>query len=138
MLPITLTIAAAATLINLWLATRVGRLRQAKRILIGDGGDLAMRARMRAHANFVEYTPFFLILLGLIEMARGSQAWLWIASILYVLARIAHAFGMDRQSPSPLRMGGIAVTWFVLIALAGYALVISYGAASVVTTAAPA
>lgn len=127
-LPITLTIAAAATLINIWLATRVGRLRRARRIMIGDGDDPAMLARMRAHANFVEYTPFFLILLGLIEMARGSQTWLWIASIAYVAGRIAHAFGMDRPPPSPLRVGGIAVTWIVLIALAGYALAISYGA----------
>jgi uncharacterized membrane protein YecN with MAPEG domain len=81
---------------------------------------------MRAHANFAEYTPFVLILLGLIELAQGSRTWLWLVAILYILARIAHAFGMDRPAPNPLRAGGAAVTMLVLIGLAGYALAIPY------------
>ena len=81
---------------------------------------------MRAHANFVEYTPFFLILLALIELARGPQQWLWAVSILYILGRLAHAFGMDRKAPNPLRVGGMVVTWAVLLGLAAYALTIPY------------
>lgn len=136
MLPITLTIAAAAALINLWLAFRAERLRMSRRIMLGDGGDEGMRARMRAQANFVEYTPFFLILLGLIEMAKGSRTWLWGVSIAYVLARIVHAFGMDSATPSKLRAGGILVTWAVLLGLALYALTIPYAAGVVTTTVA--
>lgn len=126
LLPITLTIAAAATLLNLWLAMRVGRARHASKVSIGDGGDPVLTARMRAQANFVEYTPFFLILLGLIELARGSATWLWGVAIVYIVARILHAFGMDRPSPSPLRMIGILVTFLVLLGLAGYAIAIPY------------
>jgi len=127
-LPITLTIAGAATILNLWLAMRVGQIRMPARVSLGDGGNPALLGRMRAQANYVEYTPFFLILLGLIEYARGPQTWLWIAAITYLLARIAHAFGMDRPSPNPLRGGGIGVTFLVLIGLAGYALYIPYAA----------
>lgn len=126
MLPITLTIAAACALLTLWLSVRIGRVRMAKKIDIGDGGDRALIARMRAQANFTEYTPFFLILLGLCEMARGAKPWLWAVGIAYVLARILHAFGMDRPSPNPLRMAGILVTMLALAALAVYALVIVY------------
>ena len=54
---------------------------------------------MRAQANFIEYTPFVLILIGLIELAEGSQLWLWIVGVVYILARIAHGFGMDRPRP---------------------------------------
>jgi uncharacterized membrane protein YecN with MAPEG domain len=57
-LPITLSAAGAAALINLWLAIRVGRVRTSEKVLMGDGGNEGVIAAMRAHANFVEYTPF--------------------------------------------------------------------------------
>jgi uncharacterized membrane protein YecN with MAPEG domain len=125
-LSITLTITAAAALLNIWLAIRVGRLRVGKRISIGHAGDPLVETRMRAQANYVEYTPFVLILLGLIELAKGSQTWLWLVAIAYILARIAHAFGMERPAPNPLRAGGILVTMLVLIGLSAYALSIPY------------
>lgn len=125
-LPITLTIAAAAALLNIWLALRIGRLRMSKKVSIGHGGDALLETRMRAQANFGEYTPFVLILLALIELAKGSQTWLWLVAIAYILARIAHAFGMERPVPNPLRAGGAMVTMLVLLGLAGYALSIPY------------
>jgi hypothetical protein len=123
-LPITLTIAAAAALLNIWIARRVGQVRIAHKISVGDAGNEVLIARMRAHSNFVEYTPFVLILLALIEMARGSEPWLWGVGIIYILARIAHAFGMERTRPDPLRlrMIGVVVTLFVLLGLALYAI----------------
>jgi uncharacterized membrane protein YecN with MAPEG domain len=125
-LPITLTIAAAAALISLWLGARVSQLRIRHKVSIGDAGDERVACRMRAHANFAEYTPLFLILLGLIELARGSQPWLWGVAIIYILARLAHPFGMDRPAPNPLRMGGTMATWAILLGLAIYALTIPY------------
>ena len=125
-LPITLTIAGAAVLINVWLGARVSQLRIRHKVSLGDAGNEAVACRMRAHANFVEYAPLFLILLALIELARGSPAWLWGVGILFVLARLAHPFGMDRPAPNPLRAGGTMVTWTVLIGLAAYALTIPY------------
>ena len=125
-LPITLTIAAAAALLNIWLALRIGRLRMSKKVSIGHGGDALLETRMRAQANFGENTPFVLILLALIELAKGSQTWLWLVAIAYMLARIAHAFGMERPAPNPLRAGGAMVTMLVLLGLAGYALSIPY------------
>jgi uncharacterized protein len=125
-LPITLTIAAAAALINLWLATRVSQLRIRDKVSIGEGGNARLATRMRAHANFVEYTPFFLILLALVELSQGSKTWLWAVGIVYILARLAHPFGMDRPAPNKLRVVAIVVTWAVLLGLAVYALAIPY------------
>jgi uncharacterized membrane protein YecN with MAPEG domain len=83
---------------------------------------------MRAQANFIEYTPFVLILIGLIELAVGSRLWLWIVGVVYVLARIAHGFGMDRPHPDPLRlrMIGTIATLLILLGLAVYAIVLPY------------
>ncbi|MCA1749818.1 MAG: MAPEG family protein [Parasphingopyxis sp.] len=123
-LEITLVIAAAAALLNLWLATRVGRMRTAHKISVGDGGNEFVIRRMRAHANYTEYTPFFLILLALVELAWGSNPWLWGAAIIFILGRIAHAFGMDGNEK--LRATGTVTTLLVLLGLAIYALVIAY------------
>ena len=125
-LPITLTIAGAAALLNIWIATRVGRVRMAQRVSIGDGGHEPLAARMRAHSNFVEYTPFFLILLALIEMAHGSKLWLWGVAIAFILARIAHVFGMDGKPGNRLRTIGILSTALILIGLAAYAISLPY------------
>lgn len=127
-LPITLTIAGAAALLNIWLARRVGQMRLTHKVSIGDGGNAALIARMRAQANFIEYTPFVLILIGLIELAEGSKLWLWIVGVVYILARIAHGFGMDRPSGDRLRLRtiGIIVTALILFGLALYAIALPY------------
>lgn len=123
-LEITLVIAAAAALLNLWLGARVGRVRGTHKISVGDGGNELLLRRMRAQANYVEYTPFFLILLALIELARGSSIWLWAVAIVFILGRIAHAFGMDNDSK--LRNVGIWTTLLVMVGLAGFALYVAY------------
>jgi uncharacterized membrane protein YecN with MAPEG domain len=126
MLPITLTIAGAAAILNFWLAVRTARARASAKVLIGDGGDPLLIARMRAHANYVEYTPFVLILLGLIELSGASATWLWVAGILYILARIAHPFGLERGTANWMRGIGIGITFLILLGLAGYALWLPY------------
>ena len=127
LLPVTLTIAGACAVLNLWLAARVvpGRFRG---VAIGDGGDPGIAATMRAHANFAEYAPIVLILLGAIELAGGAFWWLWSAGAVFVVGRIAHALGMTRPAPNALRAGGILSTWLVTLLLAGWALSLAYAA----------
>ncbi|MDR6852591.1 putative membrane protein YecN with MAPEG domain [Sphingomonas sp. BE123] len=123
-LPVTLAAAAACALLNAWLTYRVGQVRRAEKILVGDGGSTRLTARMRAQLNFVEHAPFVLILLGLIELAVGTETWLWVAAALFVAGRILHAFGMDGWMPG--RAIGIVVTLLVTVGLAGYAAAIPY------------
>jgi len=94
-LPIALVTAGVAALINIWLAYRIGQIRTAEKISVGDGGNLRLIARMRAQLNFAEYTPIVLILIALIEFAHGSPLWLWIVAMLFIFGRLLHPFGMD-------------------------------------------
>lgn len=122
MLPVTLVFAGAAALINLWLAFRIVAIRQQAKVLHGDGNNPLLLSRMRAQANFVEYAPFVLILLALVELAGGSKSWLWGIGAIFTLARLAHMLGMDAQKPGPFRAAGALVTWAVLLALAVWAI----------------
>ena len=127
-LPITLTIAGAAALLHDWLSLRVSRLRRPLKIGVGDGGNEVLARRMRAHGNFAENVPLMLVLLGFVELATGGNLFLWGAAILFILARIAHAFGMDRPGANPLRVGGISLSWLILLGLGIYAILLAYQA----------
>lgn len=132
---ITLVTAGAAALLNLWLALRTGAVRMKARVDIGDGGNDALIRRMRAHANFVEYAPFVVILIGLIELTTGTSLWLWGVSVLFIMARIAHAIGMDGIRVA--RASGFVVTFALLLGLGGYAVLLPFLTAPAKTTEAP-
>lgn len=123
-LPIALVTAGAAALLNFWLGLRVSRLRISEKIMVGDGGNARLLARMRAQLNFAEYAPLVLILIALVELARGTQAWLWGVALLFIVGRVLHAFGMDGWKPG--RMIGIAFTMLTMLGLATYAVFLGY------------
>ncbi len=126
-LPVSLTSCAAAALIAMWLMLRVSKLRIDCKILHGDGGNEALIRRMRAQSNFVENTPFVLLLIAGIELAGHGGHWLSIVAGIYLLARVAHAIGMDSSEGNKLRSGGVAITMFTLLGLAIYAVLIAAG-----------
>ena len=130
-LPITLTIAGAAAILHIWLMARVVRARAAIKVSVGDGGNESVMRRMRAHANYAENMPLFLILLGLLELAGGNKWVLWGAGIGFILARIAHGFGMDRASLGRWRSVGMTLNALLLVVLAGYAVLIAYQAPAI-------
>ena len=118
-LPVAMAATGAAAVINFWLGMRVGRVRIAEKISIGDGGNTRLVARMRAQANFVEYTPIVLILIALVELAGGTHLWLWGLAAAYIVARVLHAFGMDGWQIG--RSIGTMVTMLTMLGLGIYA-----------------
>ncbi|MCW1427965.1 MAPEG family protein [Novosphingobium sp. JCM 18896] len=127
LLQTTLCLAAAAAVINLWLGIRISRVRMSAKILHGDGGNEALMRRMRAQANFIENVPLALILIGAIELSTKGGKWLAVVGGLFMLARLAHALGMDSTRPNPLRAGGTLVTMLTLLGLAVVAILIALG-----------
>jgi uncharacterized protein len=127
---ISLFFGAAALLFNLWLGIRCGQVRTSAKISHGDGGNPLLQRRMRAHLNFAEYTPTILFLFLALELAGTSALFLQGIAIVYIVARICHALGMDPDE-SKLRMLGIMATMLVGIALAGHAVYTGYHLLSV-------
>ena len=123
----TLSAAAAAALINIWHMVRCGQTRTAEKILIGDGGNLNLIRRMRAHSNFIESTPFVLILIAVIELAGKGGQWLASVSAVYMIMRVAHAIGLDRDGANPYRFAGTLVTMLTQLGLGVVAVLIMLG-----------
>ncbi len=95
LLPTTLCLAAAAALVNFWLGMRCGKVRSSEKISVGDGGSDLLLRRMRAQANFIEQTPLTVVLFALVELAGKGGQWLAPTAAVFVIGRIAHAYGMD-------------------------------------------
>jgi len=124
-LPLTLTMAAAAGLINLWLAIRIGQVRTSQKVSVGDGGNEFVIRRMRAQANFVEYTPFMLVLIGALECSGYAATWLWVVGVVYMIGRLAHGLGMDGGAFGIGRMIGTLTSMLTLLGLSGYAIYVA-------------
>jgi uncharacterized membrane protein YecN with MAPEG domain len=126
-LPVTLAAAAAAAVLNIWLGLRIGSLRTALKISVGDGGSEALQRRMRAQLNYVENTAFVLALIAAIELAGKDSWWLSLVAAAYFLGRVAHGFGMDGGSAQVGRMIGTIVTMLVQLGLAVVAVLVVMG-----------
>jgi hypothetical protein len=124
MLPVTLAAAAAAAVLNIWLGIRIGALRTALKISVGDGGSEALQRRMRAQLNYVENTAFVVLLIAAIELAGKGSGWLAYVAAAYFLGRVAHGFGMDGGKAQIGRMIGTIVTMLVQLGLAVVAVLV--------------
>lgn len=115
--PVTLASTVASTLLNLWLGGRIAALRTEFRVSVGDGGQEPLLRRMRAQANFIENAPFVLILLGGLELSGANRAGLTAIAVIFIVARILHAIGMDGSEKQRFRMFGMIGSSLATLAL---------------------
>lgn len=123
---VTALYAGLLTFLFLALSFRVIGVRRGQRVEIGDGGDKELLRRMRVHANFAEYTPLALVLLGLAESLKAPIWALHLAGVALLVGRIIHAYGLS-QTPHimQLRVGGMVLTFTALMVLAIACLMLS-------------
>jgi uncharacterized membrane protein YecN with MAPEG domain len=120
--PITALYAALQGLLLIALEIPVGRLRAQTNVSIYDGGNPALAAAIRRHANWTEHVPFVLLLMALLELNGASGALLNFLGLGLLASRIAHPFGLDpAQMRRPLRgvgaLGTLLVSVVAIIAL---------------------
>ena len=118
-MPITAIYAGLLTVLLLVLSARVIGVRRAAKVEIGtatrEGEDRQLLRRVRVHANFVEYAPMALILIGLLESLKAPVLLLHALGATLIVARTLHAYGLS-QTPHilPLRLAGMVLTFAVL------------------------
>ncbi len=114
---ITLLYGALLALLLLLLSFNVVRLRRRHRVGIGSGGHQPLELAIRAQANFCEYVPLALLLLGLLELSAALPAWaLHLLGASLLLGRILHGLiGLNRDGgTSAGRFVGTLLTWLTL------------------------
>lgn len=123
MLPVTALYAALLLAVYLTLSALVGRQRGRAEVSILHGDDMDLAVAIRRHGNFVEYVPFALVLMALIEANGVSALFLHIVGVLLLVCRIAHPFGLQHdKGATPLRAIGAGGTLLLLLALGAMAL----------------
>lgn len=115
-MPITTLYAALLAPLLVLLAVRVIRQRRTARVGIGHGDDAELLRRMRVHANFTEYVPLALILIGLAESLKTTPLLLHALGLALLAGRLVHAFGVSQTKENlSLRVTGMSLTFAVLI-----------------------
>ena len=126
---ITLFYAGSLSVLALFLGFKTGQKRFSKdaNITIGVGDNFELLQITRAHGNLIENAVFFLILSALLEIVGEIPVLaLYILGDVFLLSRIAHAYGITRPgAESIFRMLGATGTFLVLVTQSIWALKIS-------------
>ncbi|APZ97628.1 hypothetical protein BWQ93_03350 [Sphingopyxis sp. QXT-31] len=117
-LPVTSLLAAAFAVALVTLSFPISLRRLKVGDMVGDSADDALRRRIRAQGNFIEYVPLGLMTLALAE-AQAAPLWLVLTiATMLVLGRALHVVGMLTAS-GPVRGFGMIFTYLALLCAAG-------------------
>ena len=120
-LPLTSIFGSLFTLFYLFLSFRIGYFRGSpvmKLIFKMDEEipETKLQRNVRAHGNFSEYVPIFLVLLLIIEtLGQSSFDYLLIICLIFSYGRLAHAICFAFYDSNPfLRISGMLCTYLSL------------------------
>ena len=124
-LPLTSTFASLFTLFYLFLSFRIGYFRGSpvmKLIFKMDEEVPASKLdrNIRAHGNFSEYVPIFLVLLMILEISENASfSYLLLICLIFAYGRLAHGICFAFYEFNPfLRISGMLCTYLALIVFA--------------------
>ena len=113
-------------LILIALTINVSRVRMRHQVSLGDGGNKALEAAIRAHMNGVEQVPMFALMVLALTYLKAGPMVLATLVIAFSLSRLFHAYGMVIPSFTARRIGagvtyltqlGAAVALIAMIAV---------------------
>ena len=101
------------------LSYRVILLRGGHGVSLGDGGNPQLLRRIRGQANFAEYVPFILLMMGMLELSHFSTYLLHALGIALLAARLLHGYALSFTEKFKFgRFWGTALT-FTLLGVCG-------------------
>jgi uncharacterized protein len=106
--------AGLLALFFLVLSGRIVQFRQ-RGIPLGDGGDPKMMRLIRGHANFAEYVPLILLMMGFLEVGHTSIYVLHALGIALLVSRLLHGYALSFTDRFRFgRIWGAGLTFAVL------------------------
>ena len=87
---------------------------------LGDGGNPMLLRRIRGHANFAEYVPLILVLMGFLELS-GLPGWvLHVLGATLLAGRLLHGYALSFTQHFLFgRTAGIFLTFVSLLVAGG-------------------
>jgi uncharacterized membrane protein YecN with MAPEG domain len=120
-MPITAFYASLLAFLFLLLSVRVIVQRREARVEIGYGESKELLRRARVHANFAEYVPIALLLIGLAESLKAPSVALHALGLALLAGRCMHAYALSK-TPHVLRLRVLAM-WVTIATIALTALI---------------
>lgn len=118
MLIVTSIIASVLTIIFINLSFSVISLRRKNKVGLGTGGYLDLERAIRAQGNFVEYVPFGIILIAILELNGAPWRLVLVPGVALIIGRLIHAKGIRTPPPDfSKRVLGMMFTFGTLISL---------------------
>ncbi len=100
-------------------------------VSLGDGGKAEMTRRIRGHANFAEYVPMVLVLLGVSELSAAPGWLLHAVGLSLLVGRLLHGYALSFTAHfMPGRLLGMILTFSALLLAGGYCA--GYGVAKLI------
>ena len=96
------------------LSANTALTRRKSGLAVGEGDNETLLRAVRAHGNFVEYTPMFLISLFLIDHVSKNCEYILVIGSGVVVGRISHATSMFLKK-GILRITGMCLTFTPLL-----------------------
>ena len=119
---------ACLMLIQVALMFSVIKSRGDLNIFIGHGDNAMLERKIRAHGNFIENVPTFLIGLLLLELMIGSGLLVLVLGAVVVVARLSHAIAlMANSGVTAGRLIGTLGTVIPTVVTAGYLILLAVG-----------
>ena len=100
----------------MWLSLRVTVYCRGNKISMGHNSNDSLLKRMRAQGNFIEYAPFGVILLALVEFSGAPALAVHLLGLLLLIGRALHTWGFS--APFPVMNGpvfGIILTLTIIL-----------------------
>jgi len=130
MLQITAIYASLLAFIFVRLSTNVIKLRRQYKISLGHKNHKDLEQAIRAHANFIEYVPFGLILLSCLEVNKIHPVIVFSLGGLLFIGRFLHAKSFTAPGiDQPKRIQGMKCTFWsmrLMAAMLIFSLLVSF------------
>jgi len=97
-------------------------IRRKSGLAVGEGDNETLLRAVRAHGNFTEFTPMFLISLIVVDQLSKNCDYVGILGLLFIIGRIFHALSMFLKK-GILRVIGMMLTLIPLISNLIYSLI---------------